>query len=110
MIAEFDCTKPIEPILIQYASESLPTFNDSDTLIKLSKMYKFAGDNPVRICNYNAHVSKRLGNFSLAYTWKVIGILIQQAEIYKPTASNQPSDAYFEYVDDSNKRKTTIKA
>jgi hypothetical protein len=66
--------------------------------------YKTSGDNPVRLCNWNAYINKRLGNFSLAYTWKVIGILIQQADIYKPLSSNIPEDSYFEYVD-PNKRK-----
>lgn len=67
--------------------------------------YKFSGDNPVRICNWNAHVNRQLGNFSLAYTWKLIGILIQQADIYKPSTSHSLDDTYFEYVDQNKRRK-----
>jgi hypothetical protein len=37
-LAEFDYSKPVEPILVQYSNELLPDFNDSDNLVKLAKM------------------------------------------------------------------------
>lgn len=35
----------------------------------------------------------------------MIGILIQQAEIYKPTSSHSLDDTYFEYIDSNKRRK-----
>lgn len=71
--------------------------------------YKFNGDNPVRLCNWNAHVNRQLGNFSLAYTWKLIGILVQQAEIYKPPPLNVLDDSYFEYIESNKRRRNSTK-
>lgn len=62
-VAEFDYSRPIEPALVQHSNGTILDFNNSNNLIKLAKAYKFEGDNPVRICNYNAHVNKKLGNF-----------------------------------------------
>ncbi|KAI6176097.1 Beta-Casp domain-containing protein [Aphelenchoides bicaudatus] len=96
-VAEFDYSKSVEPSLVQY-SEVLPVFNDTDNLAKLAKSYKFAGESPVRICNWNAYVNKRLENYSLAYTWKVIGVILQQVNIVNPQQSCSVEDKYFEYI------------
>lgn len=37
-LAEFDYSKPVKPLIVQYSHNTIPSFNDSDNLIKLAKM------------------------------------------------------------------------
>lgn len=38
MLAEFDYSKPVKPLILQYSDDVLPSFNDSDNLIRLAKL------------------------------------------------------------------------
>ncbi|KAI6218687.1 GATOR complex protein WDR24 [Aphelenchoides fujianensis] len=100
LLAEYNFEQPLESKLLHFAAGDLPKFNDPDALVRFAKAYRFQGDHPLRICNWNSHVTKQLGNFHLAYTWSVIGVLIQQAGLYIPPPPRPPFDRYFDYVDD----------
>ncbi|KAI6181196.1 GATOR complex protein WDR24 [Aphelenchoides besseyi] len=98
LVAELDFTKPVTSTILNYLDDEVPIFNDPESLIN----YRFKDDHPVRICNWNSHITKKLGNYHLAYTWSIIGILLQQAGICIPPVVKKPKDRYFEFADPDN--------
>ncbi|CAD5226921.1 unnamed protein product [Bursaphelenchus xylophilus] len=102
--SEYQFEGPVKSALLQYQNPPV-ALTGSNKFSELAKHYRFLGDNPMNICNHNAEAARKCGDVDLSYTWKVVGVLLNEGKLFKPTNYYDGKDRFFEYIQNPEVRR-----
>ncbi|CAD5220468.1 unnamed protein product [Bursaphelenchus okinawaensis] len=101
---EYQFEHPVRSSLLQYQNPPA-ALSLANKFSELAKHYCFLGDNPMNICNHNAEAARKCGDVDLSYTWKVIGILLNEGRLFEAGKYYDGKDRYFEYIQNPEVRR-----